>query len=74
MFIRPKRAGLASRRLAVAVLLLAAADVTAAATSGWDAAAASAKAKPGTTIEGRFGVGAYKLYLRCEGTGSPVIV
>jgi pimeloyl-ACP methyl ester carboxylesterase len=35
---------------------------------------ATATAKPSKTIEGRFDVGGYKLYLRCEGSGSPAVV
>lgn len=57
------------RRLAA---MLAVASLFGIAATG---AAAHATAKPGKTIEGRFDVGGYKLYLRCEGGGTgPTIV
>lgn len=38
------------------------------------AATAAAATSAGKTIEGRFDVGGHKLYIRCEGAGSPTVV
>jgi pimeloyl-ACP methyl ester carboxylesterase len=59
------------RRLSVAVFLACLAGVG---TSAADARMSPADTKPASTIVGRFDVGGHKLYLRCEGTGSPTVV
>ena len=63
------RCGRRTARFTIAAILTATSLIGAS-----TAAAHPAKAKPGRPVEGRFDVGGYKLYLRCEGSGSPAIV
>ena len=59
------------RGLSVALFLACLAGVG---TSAAGARVSPADTKPPEAIVGRFDVGGHKLYLRCEGTGSPTVV
>ena len=59
--------------LTVTALVLAA-TALASCGGGSQLASTPANSSPNDVIEGRFDVGGYKLYMRCEGSGSPTVV
>jgi pimeloyl-ACP methyl ester carboxylesterase len=54
--------------------LVLAATALASCGGGSQLASTPANSSPNDEIEGRFDVGGYKLYMRCEGSGSPTVV
>jgi len=61
------------KRQAVLLALVGIAAMALAACGAGEMKKTSAKAPP-NVIEGRFDVGDYKLYMRCEGSGSPTVI